>query len=88
MGRRLPKICRVYWETTQLPFLTCFRPYFCYKTSEIQSSQRFVILSAICRDRGHRLLAFASSKENLMLRAIKVISVCAFVLLLCTVFFF
>src|SRR5579862_2238420 len=87
MARQLPKIYRVYWETTQLPFLTCFRPYFCYKTSEIQASQRFVILSAICRDRSHRSLAFASSRENLMLRIIKLISVCALVLLLCTLAF-
>jgi len=87
MACHLPKIYRVYWETTQLPFLTCFRPYFCYKTSELQASQRFVILSAICRDRGYRLLAFASSRENLMLRTIKLISVCAFVLLLCTLGF-
>src|SRR5215471_162208 len=74
MIRCIPKPGRVYCETTRGPFLTCFQPYFCYKTSEIQASQSFVTSSAICRDRHTVCSRLARPRENLMLRTVKLMS--------------
>lgn len=50
MPGAIPVTGAVYFETTRPSFLTCFRTHFCYKTSEIHTSQSFVTSSAICPD--------------------------------------
>src|SRR5947208_5070782 len=69
-------------------FLTCFRLPFCYKNHRGKRSKPFVKTSAICRgSRSCRLLAYASPRENLMIRTLKAVSAPCLVLMLAAICF-